>query len=563
MSPVWSPYQGHTYHDYHELEQFCEQAAAAFPQWLRLEHYGRSRLGRPLLLLTLHVGPEPAACPAFWVDAGTHASEWAGVMAVMFSLSRWLEQLQAGEPTLTAFLSTHTAYLLPCLSPDGFQYMWEGGPYVRSSLRPAREWMRPGLEPQDVDGDGEVLWMRWKHPAGPWVQDEHLPMLLRPRRLDDAPESAYFACSEGLFHQPELSGPVQASAAFGLDLNRNFPVSWVPFSQFGMDGGAYSLSEPESRACLDALAARPNVCAVITHHTYTGALLTPPYRPDSPLSGWDLDTLYRLGLELIGGTGYRIFRVYPEFQYEPGKNIPGSWADFLSAVWGIPAYTLELWDPYGFAGVELKEPARAFFNPDMEGIRKVAEAFSKLPDTWKPWTAVEHPQLGPVEVGGLREHFTIRNPPPSKLREELERAHTVVERMRQALPEVRLQATLLPAEGLGPEVFQVTAECWNHGYLGTWGLPHAEKQKLTETPSLTLELEGLSLVQGVPLQHVPHLSGWGDAPGSFRPHPFSPMLANVGPRLVKKWLVQGQGSATVRWSHTRGGVHEVRLSTSV
>lgn len=562
MSPAWSPYRGNVYLDYLEVEQFCQQAAAAFPQWLKLESYGRSRHGRPLLLLTLHVGERPEQSPGFWVDAGTHASEWAGVMAVLYSLSGWLEQLQAGDAELVAFLSTHTIYLLPCLSPDGFQYMQEGGPYVRSTLRPSRERVRVGLEPQDLDGDGEVLWMRWKHPAGPWVQDEHLPMLLRPRRLEDAPDQAYFACSEGLFHLPEQSGPVQAPAQFGLDLNRNFPVSWTPFSQFGMDGGAFSLSEPESRACLDALAARPNVCGVITHHTYTGALLTPPYRPDTPLSGWDLDTLSRLGMELIAGTGYRIFKVYPEFQYEPGKNIPGSWADFLSAVWGIPAYTLELWDPYGFAGVELKEPARAFFNPEMEGIRKVVSAFVELPDTWKPWTPFEHPQLGQVEVGGLREHFTIRNPPPSKLREELDRAHTVVDRMRRCLPTVRLQATLTPVEGL-EQVQRLTVECWNHGYLGTWGLPHAEKQKLTELPTLSLDLEGLTLVQGEPVQAVGHLSGWGDAPASFRPHPLNPTLANVGPRLAVQWLVKGRGQARVCWQHTRGGQHEVRVSTDV
>ena len=44
----------------------------------------------------------------------------------------------------------------------------------------------------------------------------------------------------------------QAPREFGLDLNRNFPSHWAPFSMFGMDGGAYSLSEPESRALIDA-----------------------------------------------------------------------------------------------------------------------------------------------------------------------------------------------------------------------------------------------------------------------------------------------------------------------
>ena len=84
--------------------------------------------------------------------------------------------------------------------PDGFQAMCEGSPFIRSSLRPPQPGtVRSGLDPCDVDGDGIVRWMRWKHPAGSFVPDPDVPMFMRPRTLEDDPADAYFLCDEGEF----------------------------------------------------------------------------------------------------------------------------------------------------------------------------------------------------------------------------------------------------------------------------------------------------------------------------------------------------------------------------
>ena len=74
----------------------------------------------------------------------------------------------------------------------------------------------------------------------------------------------------------------ETARQFGIDLNRNFPAHWAPFSMFGMDGGIFSLSEPESRAVVDTFTAYPRIGAAVTNHTYTGCILTQPYREDTP-----------------------------------------------------------------------------------------------------------------------------------------------------------------------------------------------------------------------------------------------------------------------------------------
>ena len=40
-----------------------------------------------------------------------------------------------------------------------------------------------------------------------------------------------------------------------------------------------------------------------------------------------------------------------------------------------------------------------------------------------PWTPFEHPQLGPVEIGGWKRMFTFRNPPPARYLEEMARSN--------------------------------------------------------------------------------------------------------------------------------------------
>lgn len=552
-------YRGDVYHDHPWLVAWCEAAARAWPRWLRCETYGTSRQGRPLVLLTLAAGDsDPTHRSAFWLDGGTHASEWAGIMATIYAVSRWIEALEAGDPELTEFLHHHTLYVAPCLSPDGFQHLMEGGAFVRSTLRPPPDdTPRFGHEPSDLDGDGDILWMRWFHPAGPWVEDEGLPMLPRQRRLDDPPAKAFFLCPEGQLLRWDGVEYKAAPAQHGLDLNRNFPSNWSPFSQFGMDGGAFPTSEPESRAAVEAVAARPNVCAAVTNHTYTGAILVSPYRPDSPLDGADKETLFLLAREATQGTGYRVYKVYPEFIYEEGKTMPGVWADHLVSTVGIPAYTLELWDPYAHAGVEMTDPARAFARPDIDKIRAtVAKFVADDPATWRPWTKVPHPQLGEVEVGGFRSTFTFRNPPPALLAAECERAFVVADRVRRALPRPRLRLEL--EQGAGQLVLSAVVE--NVGYLSTSATRHAARIGVCREPWLELRLsEGLHLVSGAPDVILPHLPGWGDAPQSFRRHPLHPTLPDVSPRRVVTWTLKGAGTATVSWRHPRTGTVVERI----
>jgi hypothetical protein len=561
---TWEPYRAEDYVSLDELERWCQQLAKAYPEWVRLESIGESRQGRSIWLLTLGDAElDPHHTPAVWVDAGTHASEWCGVSAALFTTSRWIERLTGGEdPELEDWFSNHLAFVIPCISPDGYQALFDGAPYLRSTLRPPRhDEPRQGFEACDMTGDGAVRWMRFKHPAGALVDDPDVPMFMRPRTLDDDPADAYFLCDEGQFIEWDGSAWAFAPLEFGVDLNRNFPSHWAPFSMFGMDAGAYSLSEPEARAVVDAFEAHQGISAALTNHTYTGCVLTQPYRQDSPLSQQDINVMHALAMDLVEGTDYDVYKVCPDFMYDPKKPTVGVWSDTMSTVFGVPGYTVEFWNPYGFAGVSVEKPAAFFMNPDARIIRAMLEAFGKIPGAVIDWQPFEHPQLGEVEVGGIDYLRTIRNPPVGLLARECEKGFKMSERIRAATPEV---VSTLSVRALGDGLHEVRLELENLGFLSTCGLRRAID--INASPSVNARLEvagGVELVDETSLRQLDHMSGWGELRTGNAKHMIYAALPTPSHRSGARWLVRGEGSVTVKYRAGRAGLGEHTQEISI
>ena len=437
--------------------------------------------------------------------------------------------------------------------------MHDGEPFLRSTLRPPVDGtVRTGFEPCDLDGDNSVRWMRWRDPAGPFVSDPDVPLFMRPRRVDDDPSDAWFMSTEGNFLNWDGVKWKAAPLKYGLDLNRNFPASWAPFSMFGMDSGLFPTSEPESRAVIEAFAERKHIAAALTNHTYTGALLCSPYRESDPIPQSDVRLMQLLAEDLVRDTDYRVFKVYPDFVYDPKMNIVGVWDDALSSVFGVLGYTLELWDPFRHAGIENPKPAEFFSKPDPTKIKQLIEKFSEDDGAAIPWTPFEHPQLGPVEIGGLDYLRTIRNPPVALLAEECQRGFLVADRLRKALPTVKDTVTVTP---MGQGVHKVQLVLENSGFLSTASLTHAETIGAALPVSAAIEpAAGVRCLDNERLElALEHLDGWGNLRCGNAINSIYATLSARGHRADASWTVQGSGSVTLRWQAGRGGRGETTV----
>ncbi|MEC7988079.1 MAG: M14 family zinc carboxypeptidase [Myxococcota bacterium] len=532
-------YTGSEYWDFPTLHRWCLALCEEHKEWMQYEELSLSREGRPIFLI--RIGKNVGSTPNFWLDAGTHASEWTGVMSAVYSLSEWAKELS--DPKACTWFEKNSITVVPCVSPDGFQALHEGEPFIRSSRRPPLEGTeRVGLDPQDIDGNRKVLLMRWKHPAGPYVMDESASLGVRKRTLQDDPALACFVSQEGLFVEWDGCEWKHAPLKNGIDLNRNFPVHWSPFSMFGMDAGAYSLSEPESRAITDALYRFKNTAAVLSNHTYTGALLSQPYHPDSPLPKGDINLIQELAEQAVNGTDYRVIKVYPDFVYDKSQRIIGVWADFVSSNFGIPAYTLELWDPFRWAGQTMDKPAEFFDHPDQDVIQALLKKAAE--EHFYPWTPYDHPQLGKVEIGGFNYFETIRNPPRALLAEECRKGHRIAENLRKSLPNVLATYRMT---SLDENTYRLDVMLENIGFLGTSATNRAANLGLAARPKLTLT-HGTSHSQRT--QYLPILAGWGS--DLYKQNLVYPGLSAHSCRAKASWIIQGD-TATVEWDAGRGG----------
>jgi hypothetical protein len=200
--------------------------------------------------------------------------------------------------------------------------------------------------------------------------------------------------------------------------------------------------------------------------------------------------------------------------------------------------------------VSIADPAGNFVRPRPDDLARLLERFEAEPGTlgWRP---LEHPQLGPVEVGGIDLMRTVRNPPLSLLSRELEKALTIHERLRLALPELRAS---FHVEQAGPGLWRASLLLESLGFLPTSGLARAEELGLDR--GIQVELRpgaGLALVEGELQQHVPHLEGWGSAQVGPAASWLWLGLGRRGPRAQRSWLLAGQGRVEVVWASQRAG----------
>jgi len=543
---------------YDELAAWLHALAAAHPRLLTVSAYGRSHEGRALLLATLtdaQTGPHDAK-PAHWVDANIHATEVTGGVAALYLIHALVTRHAAGEPVATEALRTRTFYVAPRVNPDGVEAALGSRPrHHRSSVRPwpwpsGHRW--PGLHPEDVDGDGRVLQMRVPDPDGAWVEHPEEPRVLTPVGPLGAPEGArrYRVFTEGLVEAYDgFTVPAPRDPA-GLDLNRNFPVGW---SRAIPGAGDHPLSEPEVDALVRAICARPNVCGYNAFHTSGGMLLRPSSSaPDSTLPPVDLKVFASFGAHFTPLTTYPVYSVFESVTWDPAKPMGGVADDWAYEHLGVYAWTTEFWDAiYRVTGVHSTQDLWYMGPTPEQHLAMCRWCDARGVDGYVPWRPFAHPQLGPVELGGVDAFRVWVNAPACVLKEEVAPHADVA--IYQALASPRLEVKGVWVDELGGGLWRVRAGVANVGWLGTEVTQWARDRGLVLP--ITLELSGVEVVEGEAGGGGERgVAGHGGDAVGARPRPGAAHHA----RALRRGG-GGGGGAVARWAARRArGVHPQR-----
>ncbi|MDP9455771.1 MAG: M14 family metallopeptidase [Actinomycetota bacterium] len=549
------------YLGYEDLVGAMRGFAEEHPGLCEVVSIGKSREGREILLAEItNQGTGPASeKPAFWVDGNTHAGEVTGSMAALYLIQTLLKR-HGEDDLVTSLLDRGTFYVLPRLSPDGAERYLTTPHTLRASTRP---WPEPeeeaGLHPEDLDGDGHIVQMRVQDREGEWRVSREDPRLMVPRRPDESdPEVTYYRVyREGLFKDYDGFERKIARPLYGLDMNRQYPYGWrEDHEQQG--AGPYPLSEPESRAQVEALLARRNVFSLHTYHTFCGAILRPfSDKEDGKMPEHDLAVFKALGERGTEITGYPNISVYHDFRYAPNEVITGAFDDWAYSAYGVFAYTVEFWSMAGAAGVEVEDFIAFFRDPPEEAslamLRWNDEALGG--EGFVDWKPFDHPQLGRVEIGGWKTKFTFQNPPPEFLEAECEKLARFALAHASCAPRIEAE---LEVESLAGGLRRVEVRVRNTGYLPTNVTKISQDKGVTKPVKAEITLpEGASFVSGEAETDLGHLAGRSALAGNSWKSPafFAGLPSDYAARAL--WVLRGDGPIRVEVRSEKAGT--VRL----
>ncbi|MGD9048669.1 MAG: M14 family zinc carboxypeptidase, partial [Anaerolineae bacterium] len=406
---------------------------------------------------------------------------------------------------------------------------------------------------EDVDGDGRMLMMRMRDPNGAWKVCPEEPRLL-VRRDPTETGGEYFR----LFREGRIEGydgvtielqPVKE----GLDLNRNFPSNWR--QEHEQEGaGAYPTSEPEVHAMVQFIASHPNITSGVAFHTMSGVLLRPHGdKPDEDMPPEDLWTYEKIGAKGTELSGYPAISAYHDFRYHPKKVMTGVFNDWLYDHLGLYAWVVEIWNPQDQAGIGEIEYIDWRREHPLEDDLKLLKWSDEVLDGkgYVDWYPFDHPELGPVELGGWNWLYAFKNPPPEFLEKEIAPFSDWL--VWHLLISPCLESYQVEVKSLGQDTYHIRMVVQNNGWLPTYVTKKALEKKVVRGLVCEIELpEGATLEAGREREVLGQLEGRAYKPSAH----FSYYQSDVTTDRAKvEWVVHAPGGGRVILTarHERAG----------
>jgi len=531
---------------YDEIRDFLAECERLYPGFCRVHPIGRSYEGREIMCceLTNHATGDAADKPAYHLDANHHAGEVTGAATALYTI--WYLLTGYGQEEIcTRLLDEQVFYVIPRVAVDGSEVYLTTPEMLRSSVRPYPEpEEKPGLYPADVDGDGQILAMRVPDPSGSWKISAHDPRLMVKRAPGEDGGTYYRIYTEGLIREYDGVEIPAAPPKWGLDFNRNYPGTWAP-EHIQRGAGPFPASEPEVRAVVEFMHSRPNIAGAMSHHTMGGMILRAHCaKPDEQLPRADVAVMKALGEIGMQRTGYPIWSIYEEFTIDKDRPPVGSWMDWAYDLLGCLPLATELWDMAQHAGLPKLKPKEAMARSSADH-EQAQLAMLRWNDKviggrgFVRWRPFEHPQLGPVEIGGWLPKTAWQNPPVELLEGECHKATLFTLDHAAVAPRLEIEeftaselGTARTGEGAsgagggdGPgdgggggearHLYKVTAVLHNRGYLPTHVTEQALRTKVAKPIRVQLSCDAggdaWEAVSGKADDEVGHLPGHGSA----------------------------------------------------
>jgi hypothetical protein len=307
----------------------------------------------------------------------------------MFDENKFINQL----------LKDKTFYILPTINPDARQYFMDE-PNTASSPRSGLVPMdndRDGLydedKPDDLNNDGIISMMRRKSEFGNYRTDIKDPRLMV--RCNPGEKGEYEMLGmEGIDNDGD--GLVNEDGIGGYDPNRDYGFNWEPaYVQQG--AGKYPFAYPENQAVRDFGFKHRNITGAQSFHNSGGMILRGP-----SIQGAGAEVFTRADDNVINAIGKKGEKIIAGYRFvtiwKDMYTVYGGELDWWYGEMGSYVFSNELWNNF------------LMYNDTADADPYEFDRLLLFEDAFVPWTEVDHPVYGKVEVGGFNKNFGRTHP---------------------------------------------------------------------------------------------------------------------------------------------------------
>ncbi len=551
------------YHQFSEFEQAMRVWATRLPAAVRVERITHSTAGAPIFVVRIAAPGDtpPDERVGVLVVGGLNPAWPAGAETALGVTRGVLDALTADtHEGVAGLLRRYVVYIVPRANPEGDELFFASPKRVyHRNLRPVdddRDGKTDEDGPNDLNSDGFITVMRVREPGAEWLPEPEEPRLMKRANRGKDERGVYRLLMEGV--DDDGDGEINEDGAGGVDLDRNWPHFYEP----GLpETGPHQLSEPETRALADFVVSHPNIAAAIVYGRHDNIVNVPTGDARGPL-GIAYRDLHPDDIPLYKHVSEK-YREITGLTKSTGCKPEGAFYAWLYAQRGIPTFATQVWWPEANPDdATATQPTSAPSDSDEDDDAKPAEpklfdapaddvaalvessemakSLLALADeagadhAFVEWTAVAHPDLGRVEIGGFIPFFATA-PKPESLTGLAERELRFLEQVLEMLPRVRLEVGEI--SNAGGDVWQVELRLTNDGYFPT----HCGSALHTDVPGWVVRPE----VARERLLGTPTVARVENVPGS-------------GGSVPLRWLVRGARGESVEftaYSRTYGKLH--------
>lgn len=531
------------YYDSEQLHEIMQRIEKAYPNLVKISSIGKSVEGKDMWQMTISnfKNGDPDKKPAMYIDGNIHSNEIQGAEVVLYT-AWYVTELYDEIPWIKNLLDEKTLYVVPTINPDArdnFIHSPNNPHSPRSGLAKRDddgdgEYNEDGYD--DLDGDGNITFMRIKDPNGRYKVDPSDSRLMVQANADEKGEYTLLGW-EGIDNDGD--GQVNEDGPGSYDPNRDWAWNWAPrYIQYGSDH--YPFTFPENRSVKNFVMEHSNIAAAQTFHNNGGMILRGPgsKSDEGTYSRQDVQTydfLGQLGEEQLPGYKYMVL-------WRDLYTVYGGEIEWFYGGRGILSFTNELWSEFDYFR-RAKDSTRDVSQQDLYRFDKIL-LFS---EGVVPWKKFQHPQYGEIEIGGIKKAWT-RTAPSFMIEDMCHRNMAFTLFHLYHTPKVSVDSIVV--KNLTGGLKEVTAIISNERVIPTHTSQDA-KNKITRPDWISLT--GGKIVAGGIMENR--------FLGIMKEQKNRPQRLNVENiqgmgSVAVRWIVEGGNAFTVTVDSEKGGIAE-------